>query len=72
MASNFTTMTNLKDYPQIVSLMEDANHIDVKVVEGSVSLRQFIAGMLSYYPWWLRRAGCICSAVRHETACQTR
>jgi hypothetical protein len=45
-------MTNLKDYPQIVSLMEDANHIDVKVVEGSVSLRQFIAGMLSYYPWW--------------------
>jgi hypothetical protein len=53
MASNFTTMTNLKDYPQIVSLMEDANHIDVKVVEGSVSLRQFIAGMLSYYPWWI-------------------
>lgn len=53
MASNCKTMNNLKDYPQILSLMEGADHVDVKVVEGTVSLRQFIAGMLSYYPGWI-------------------
>ena len=46
-------MNSVKDYPPIMLLMEGADHVDVKVVEGSVSLRQFIAGMLSYYPWWI-------------------
>lgn len=35
-------------------LMETANHIDIKTIEGDVSLRQFIAGMLAYSPAWLK------------------
>ena len=30
-----------------------ADHLDVKSIEGDIDLRGFIAGMLSYYPWWL-------------------
>lgn len=32
---------------------ENADVTDVKVFEGRATLRQFIAAMLSYYPWWL-------------------
>ena len=31
-----------------------ADHVDTKRVRGAVSLERFIAGMLNYYPWWLR------------------
>jgi Protein of unknown function (DUF2867) len=31
-----------------------ANHVDVKQVEGNVTLERFMLGMLSYSPWWLR------------------
>jgi hypothetical protein len=34
-------------------LLETADHTDVKVTEGQATLRQFIAAMLSYYPWWI-------------------
>ncbi len=34
-------------------ILQGADHIDVKVVEGDVSLRQFIAGLLNYAPGWL-------------------
>ena len=40
--------------PHLPTLMETANHIDIKTIEGAVSLRQFIAGMLSYSPAWLK------------------
>jgi hypothetical protein len=43
----------IKKYPEIASLMNGADHTDVKIVEGNVSLRQFIASMLSYYPSWI-------------------
>lgn len=29
------------------------DHFDIKSITGDVSLRAFIAGMLSYYPWWI-------------------
>jgi len=29
------------------------DHVDVKTIEGIASLRSFISGMLSYYPWWM-------------------
>ncbi len=31
----------------------DIDYIDIKTIEGKTTLREFIAGMLSYYPWWL-------------------
>ena len=40
--------------PSLPELMETANHVDIKTIEGNVSLRQFIAGMLSYSPGWLK------------------
>jgi hypothetical protein len=33
--------------------IKDANVLDLKQFEGKTSLRRFIAGMLSYYPWWV-------------------
>ncbi len=32
---------------------QNVDHIDVKTIEGAASLRSFVSGMLSYYPWWL-------------------
>jgi hypothetical protein len=32
---------------------KNADFIDVKVFQGQKTLRQFIASMLSYYPWWI-------------------
>lgn len=40
--------------PTLPQLMETANHIDIKTIDGEVSLRQFIAGMLTYSPAWLK------------------
>jgi hypothetical protein len=35
------------------SLFQNADHVDVKTVEGSVTLRQFLANFLDYQPTWL-------------------
>ncbi len=40
--------------PHLSKLMETADHVDIKTIDGDVSLRQFIAGMLSYSPAWLK------------------
>lgn len=40
--------------PTLQKLLETADHVDVKSIEGDVSLRQFIAGMISYSPAWLK------------------
>ncbi len=40
--------------PTLSQLMETANHIDIKTISGDVSLREFIAGMLTYSPMWLK------------------
>jgi len=34
--------------------LRDANHYDEKVIEGEQSLREFLAGFLSYYPGWIK------------------
>ena len=46
-------MKCLEKYPEFAELLDGADHADVKVVEGNVTLRQFIAGMLSHYPRWI-------------------
>jgi len=33
--------------------LTDADHVDIKTVDGCVNLREFIASMMSYRPWWL-------------------
>jgi hypothetical protein len=33
--------------------LRDADHVDVKCIDAHTSMRAFIAGMLSYYPWWV-------------------
>ena len=44
----------MQDLPQLRKLVAEADHMDVKVVTGNVSLLQFVAGMFSYYPVWLK------------------
>jgi hypothetical protein len=46
-------MQYVETIPEVASLFKDADHIDVKAIESSVSLRQFIAGFFSYYPGWI-------------------
>ena len=46
-------MKYIKKYTEITTLLKGADHVDVKIVEGDVSMRQFIASMLSYYPRWI-------------------
>ena len=46
-------MKYFEKYPEVTELIKGADHVDVKIVEGAVSLRQFIAATLSYYPWWI-------------------
>lgn len=48
---------NKAEYPLRFKALEkyfkEADVIDVKIFEGSTTLRRFIASMLSYYPWWI-------------------
>lgn len=44
----------MQDLPQLMTLLGEADHVDVKVVTGDVSLPEFVAGMFSYYPGWIR------------------
>ena len=46
-------MTFTEKIPEMAPLFEGSNHVDLKCVEGNTSLRQFVASMLSYYPWWV-------------------
>jgi hypothetical protein len=38
---------------EVAALLENANVIDIKVTESDVTLREFVAGMLSYQPSWV-------------------
>ncbi len=43
----------VRHVPELVPLLENADHIDVKTVTGSVTMRTFLAGMLSNRPEWV-------------------
>lgn len=45
--------SQLSDFPEFATLFRDANHIDIKMVDGDVNLREFISGMISYQPAWI-------------------
>jgi len=40
-------------FSELGKYFEKTDFTDVKVFEGNVTLRKFIASMLSYYPWWI-------------------
>lgn len=46
-------MPAVAEDPRFRRFFQGMNHSDVKTIIADVSLRQFIAGMLSYHPWWL-------------------
>ncbi len=45
--------SRINEIKEIKPLLEAADHTDVKVAEGHVAMQEFIAAMLSYYPWWI-------------------
>ncbi len=46
-------MEYLLNFSELEKYFKKADFTDVKVFEGEASLREFIASMLSYYPWWI-------------------
>ena len=46
-------MEYIRNLPELNVFFEGKDYVDIKVIEGSKSLREFIAGMLSYYPRWV-------------------
>lgn len=46
-------MVSLMTHPELAEFFRDVDYTDVKHIEAETSLRAFIAGMLSYSPWWL-------------------
>lgn len=47
-------MSYHKKIESVQALLQENDHFDVKTIEGDVSLREFIAGMFSYYPAWIK------------------
>jgi hypothetical protein len=39
--------------PELAALAKDADHVDVKTATGDLTLRQLIAGIVSYQPGWM-------------------
>lgn len=40
--------------PPAQGYFRGADHVDVKAIESAASLREFLAGFLSYYPAWIK------------------
>src|SRR5688572_10833217 len=47
-------MSYLLQLKRVSQLQEKADHFDAKTIEGEANLREFLAGMLSYYPAWIK------------------
>lgn len=47
-------LTHFRQLPWLGNYMDGADHIDVKTGSGSLTLREFVAGVLSYQPAWMR------------------
>lgn len=46
-------MSVISKHKELDIYFKNADHIDVKTIEGDTDLRSFISGMLSYCPWWM-------------------
>jgi hypothetical protein len=40
-------------HPALTIHLKNANHVDIKTAEGEMTLREFLAGALSYQPRWV-------------------
>lgn len=40
--------------PELAPVLEGADYVEFKEIEGEVSLREFVAGMLGWSPGWLK------------------
>ncbi len=47
-------MTFLRHLEAAQPFFDGADYVDLKAVEANVSLREFLAGFLSYYPSWIK------------------
>jgi hypothetical protein len=47
-------MSDVTAPPNLERLLSGADHVDVKSIESDLSLREFIAGAMTYQPSWLR------------------
>ena len=43
----------LTKIPELAPILDKADHLDVKTATGTMSMRQFIASMISYQPGWV-------------------
>lgn len=43
----------ITEIKELKPLLDTADHTDVKVAEGKADMREFIAGLLNYHPWWI-------------------
>ena len=46
-------MAHILKHEGLEIFLEGTDYTDLKTIDGHVGLRPFIAGMLSYYPWWI-------------------
>ena len=46
-------MEHIKNHKELQHYFQNMDHVDIKAIDGTRSLREFIAGMLSYQPWWI-------------------
>ena len=46
-------MDQIQKYSELKIYFQNVDYVDVKTIAGETSLRKFISGMLSYYPWWI-------------------
>jgi len=46
-------LEHLPQYKEIEPLLTCMDYVDIKTIKGKTNLSAFIAGMLSYYPWWI-------------------
>lgn len=47
-------MTYLQTMTVTQTYLKESDYLDFKSIEGDVSLREFLAGFLSYYPAWIK------------------
>ena len=46
-------MRDIASDPRFKQYFQEMDLVDIKTITADVSLREFIAGMLSYHPWWM-------------------
>jgi len=51
---NTRSLAFIRQVPELVPLLADADHIDVKTATGDMTMREYIGAMMAYQPAWLR------------------